>query len=200
MDLVRDEAQGEQCRRRRDGHHEREPGRFRISWQDDTTLRIEADTGTQTRLLHFAGTPPTGERQLQGFSQAKWQSPPGGRGAFGIGVTRVGNQSNTLEVATTRIRPGYLRKNGIPFSEDARLTEYFDVVRELSGQEWLVITSIVEDPKYLNEPWVTNINLKKETESVLTTPSTNTAHSTPLPLTSQHQTILRNSFLNKRDF
>lgn len=164
-DPVRDEAQGEQCKGYGATAIMREPGRFRISWQDDTTLRIEADTGTQTRLLHFAGTPPTGERQLQGFSQAKWQSPPGGRGAFGIGVTRVGNQSNTLEVATTRIRPGYLRKNGIPFSEDARLTEYFDVVREPSGQEWLVITSIVEDPKYLNEPWVTSINLKKEKDA-----------------------------------
>jgi hypothetical protein len=38
-------------------------------------------------------------------------------------------------------------------------------VREPSGQEWLVITSIVEDPKYLNEPWVTSINLKKEKDA-----------------------------------
>jgi hypothetical protein len=164
-DPARDEAQGEQCKGYGAMAIMREPGRFRISWQDDTTLKIEADSGTQSRLLHFAGSPPTGERQLQGYSQAKWQSPPGGRGAFGIGVTRVGNQSNTLEVATTRIRPGYLRKNGIPFSEDSKLTEYFDVVREPSGQEWLVITSIVEDPKYLNEPWVTSINLKKEKDA-----------------------------------
>ena len=143
----------------------REPGRFRFSWQDDTTLKIETDSGMQARLLHFTGAPPSGERQLQGYSQAKWQSPPGGRGGFGIGVVRVGNQSNTLEVATTQIRVGYLRKNGIPFSEDAKLTEYLDVVRESSGQEWVVITSIVEDPKYLNEPWVTSINLKKEIDA-----------------------------------
>lgn len=164
-DPSRDEAQGEQCKGYGAFAIMREPGRFRVSWQDDTTLKIEADSGTQTRLLHFAGAPPGGERQLQGYSQAKWQTPPGGRGAFGIGIVRVGNQSNTLEVATTQIRPGYLRKNGIPFSEDAKLTEYFDVVREPSGQEWLVITSIVEDPKYLNEPWVTSINLKKERDA-----------------------------------
>ncbi len=58
-DPVRDEAQGEQCKGYGATAIMREPGRFRISWQDDTTLRIEADTGTQTRLLHFAGTPPT---------------------------------------------------------------------------------------------------------------------------------------------
>ena len=164
-DPARDEAQGEQCKGYGAMAIMREPGRFRISWQDDTTLKIETDSGTQTRLLHFAGAPPAGERQLQGYSQAKWQAPPGGRGAFGIGIVRVGNQSNTLEVATTQIRPGYLRKNGIPFSEDAKLMEYFDVVREPSGQEWLVITSIVEDPKYLGEPWVTSINLKKEKDA-----------------------------------
>jgi hypothetical protein len=164
-DPARDEAEGEQCKGYGALAIMREPGRFRFSWQDDTTLKIETDSGMQARLLHFTGAPPSGERQLQGYSQAKWQSPPGGRGGFGIGVVRVGNQSNTLEVATTQIRVGYLRKNGIPFSEDAKLTEYLDVVRESSGQEWVVITSIVEDPKYLNEPWVTSINLKKEKDA-----------------------------------
>ncbi|MEQ1581486.1 MAG: hypothetical protein ABL964_12915 [Steroidobacteraceae bacterium] len=169
-DPARDEAQGEQCKGYGALAIMREPGRFRVSWQDDTTLKIETDSGAQTRLLHFAGAPSGGERQLQGYSQAQWQPGPGGRGpfgrgGFGIGIVRVGNQSNSLEVATSQIRPGYLRKNGIPFSEDAKLTEYFDVVREPSGQEWLVITSIVEDPKYLNEPWVTSINLKKEKDA-----------------------------------
>lgn len=164
-DPARDEAQGEQCKGYGALAIMREPGRFRFSWQDDVTLKIETDSGMQTRLLHFTGVAPSGERQWQGHSVAKWQPPPGGPGAFGIGVVRVGRKSNTLEVATTQIRPGYLRKNGIPFSEDAKLTEYFDVVREPNGQEWLVITSIVEDPKYLNEPWVTSINLKREKES-----------------------------------
>ena len=31
----------------------RMPGRLRITWQDDTTLKIETDAGSQTRLLHF---------------------------------------------------------------------------------------------------------------------------------------------------
>jgi hypothetical protein len=164
-DPARDEAQGEQCKGYGALAIMREPGRFRISWQDDNTLKIETDTGMQTRLFHFAGELPGGERQLQGYSRANWQSPPGGRTAFGIGIVRVGGKSNTLEVVTTQVRAGYLRKNGIPFSEEAQLTEYFDVVREPSGQQWIVITSIVEDPKFLNEPWVTSINLKKETDA-----------------------------------
>src|SRR5271170_3218714 len=36
----------------------RVPGRLHISWQDDTTIKVETDSGTQTRLLHFGGTPP----------------------------------------------------------------------------------------------------------------------------------------------
>src|SRR5688572_17652382 len=59
------------------------PGRLRISWQDDFTLRIESDQGQQTRLLQFAkpGAPiaaPAGTaRTLQGYSVAEWQRPGG---------------------------------------------------------------------------------------------------------------------------
>jgi hypothetical protein len=56
-DPAKDEAAGEQCRAYGAGGIMRLPGRLRISWQDDTTLKVEADTGTQTRLLRF-GTPP----------------------------------------------------------------------------------------------------------------------------------------------
>lgn len=167
-DPARDEADGGQCRAYGAPAIMREPGRFRISWQDDETLKIETDSGQQTRLLHFgvetvpAGTAPT----PQGYSLASWEPPPGGVPTFGLGVgARTGTRSNTLKVVTTNVSPGYLRKNGIPFSANVKITEYFDRFSEPDGQEWFMITSVVEDPVYLNYPWITSPNFKKEKET-----------------------------------
>jgi hypothetical protein len=33
------------------------PGRLHISWENDTTLRIDVDAGTQTRWLDFGPVP-----------------------------------------------------------------------------------------------------------------------------------------------
>ena len=48
-----DAASGNQCKAFGAGGIMRQPGRLRISWQDDQTLKLEFDAGTQTRLLHF---------------------------------------------------------------------------------------------------------------------------------------------------
>ena len=147
----------------------REPGRLRISWQDDTTIKIETDAGQQTRLFHFGGNAAqaTGEPGWQGYSVARWEAPPRAVQGNGIGLglgPRAGTQDRTLEVVTTRIRPGYLRKNGLPFSANATVTEYFDMFQEPGGQDWFVVTTIVNDPQYLNGPWVTTSHFKKETD------------------------------------
>jgi hypothetical protein len=63
---------------------------------------------------------------------------------------------------TTRIRPGYLRKNGIPFSANASVTEYYDLFKNPDGTDWFTVTTIVEDPQYLRGPWVTTTDFKKE--------------------------------------
>jgi hypothetical protein len=167
-DPAKDEAAGEQCKGYGAMAIMREPGRVRITWQDDNTLKIETDAGQQTRILHFgvkappAGTPAT----LQGYSIAEWEGPPGGRPVgLAIGVQRAGRTSNTLKVTTTNIKPGYLRKNGIPFGEGAKLTEYFDKFEEPDGTEWFVITTLAEDPVYLNAPWLTTLNFKKEKDA-----------------------------------
>lgn len=167
-DPAKDEAAGEQCKGYGAMAIMREPGRVRITWQDDNTLKIETDAGQQTRVLHFgqkappAGTPAT----LQGYSIAEWEGPPGGRPiGLAIGVQRGGRVSNTLKVTTTNIKPGYLRKNGIPFGEGAKLTEYFDKFEEPDGTEWFVITTLAEDPVYLNAPWLTTLNFKKEKDA-----------------------------------
>ena len=128
----------------------RVPGRLRIAWEDDTTLKIETDAGQQTRLLHFdqAEKPPA-VRTWQGHSVAEWERilEPGG---LGVSLQQRPPRVGSLKVVTTNLRPGYLRKNGVPYSEDTSVTEYFD--RESSyGTEWMTVFTIVDDPKYLSQ-------------------------------------------------
>jgi hypothetical protein len=136
-----------------------------ITWQDDTTLRIDTDAGQQTRLLHFGPKPVAlPQPSWQGYSAAQWEQPLRGSGApeAGLGAIRVGTQGRSLEVVTTELRPGYYRKNGPPYSANAVLKEYFDLSHERNGDTWFVVTTIVEDPQYLVEPFVTSTNFKKE--------------------------------------
>jgi len=143
----------------------RVPGRLHISWQDDTTIKVETDSGTQTRLLHFGGTPPaTGAPEWQGYSVASWEGVPmGGRGGRGNAAAgRAGEDPRGyLKVITTHMRPGYLRRNGIPYGANASVEEYFDRFTEPNGDNWLVLTAIVTDPQYLTQPYVTHAQFKK---------------------------------------
>ena len=140
-----DEAAGNQCKAFGAANIMRVPGRFHITWQDATTLRIEADAGTQTRVLRFAPSAAPAERSWQGHSIASWD---------------VAGRS--LKVVTTSMRAGYLRWNGVPYSENATLTEHFDLAPHGEGGQLLVITAIVEDPQYLQRPFVVSSHFKKE--------------------------------------
>ena len=154
-DPAKDEAADEQCKSYGAPGLMRVPGRLNIAWQDDQTLKIEADAGQQTRLLHFDST-ESGAGTWQGYSKAMWEMVPAGRG-----VTPVGS----LKVVTTRLSPGYLRKNGVPYSANATLTEYFDRVNEPGGTAYLVITTTVEDPAYLAQPFLTSSHYRKQPDS-----------------------------------
>jgi hypothetical protein len=144
----------------------RVPGRLHVTWQDNTTLKIETDAGQQTRMFHFDGQPPRGTApSWQGYSSAKWE---GGLSAvnppvfFGLGVaSRLGARSRSLEVTTTELRAGYLRKNGVPYSEKTVLKEYYDVFSEPNADTWLMVMTVVEDPTYLAIPFVTTSHFKK---------------------------------------
>ena len=157
-DPAADESSNQQCKVYGAASVMRLPGRLRISWADDNTLKIETDAGTQTRLLRFGGPAASGERTWQGQSRAIWQIPEAaGRGGR-AGTVRSGQ----LKAVTTHMLAGYLRTNGVPYSENAVLTEYFVRVTAPNGDEWLVVTSMVDDPRYLNEPFVTSSHFKKE--------------------------------------
>jgi hypothetical protein len=162
---AKDESAGEQCKAYGAAAIMRRPGRLHITWQDDTTLRIETDEGSQTRLLHFDGKPPANAApSWQGYSVANWERPPRGPGtpAPGLGAVRQGLQGRALEVVTAGLRPGYLRKNGAPYSANALVREFYDLFTEQNGDTWFVVTTVVEDPTYLTEPFVTSSNFKKQ--------------------------------------
>jgi hypothetical protein len=128
------------------------PGRLHITWQDADTLRIDTDAGTQTRLFRFTSRPPSpGARGTwQGESSARWERVAGPDGG------------GSLRVVTTNMRAGYLRKNGVPYSERATVSEHFDIAPLPDGGELLLVTIIVEDPVYLNAPYVVSPHFKKE--------------------------------------
>ena len=69
-----------------------------------------------------------------------------------------------MKSVTTQLRPGYLRKNGVPYSASTVFTEYWDLQTETNGDQYLVDTNIVNDPVYLQSPWITAIHFKKEPE------------------------------------
>jgi hypothetical protein len=164
-DPAKDEEAGLQCKAYGAPAIMRVPGRLRISWQDDNTLKVETDAGTQTRLFHFTGQArQEAKPSWQGYSEAKWETGTSGGGLnLGLG-TRPGGRSRSLHVVTTQLRPGYLRKNGVPYSDKTTVTEYFDRFTEPTGEEWFTVTTIVEDPVYLYIPFVTTTDFKKEAD------------------------------------
>jgi hypothetical protein len=145
-----DERAGNQCKSYGAGAIMNVPGRLHITWQDADTLRIDTDAGTQTRLLRFTprASPATVRPTWQGESMAQWEHVTGGGGS--------------LRVVTTNMRAGYLRKNGVPYSERATVTEHFDLSPLPDNGTLLLVTTIIEDPVFLNAQYVTSPHFKKE--------------------------------------
>lgn len=182
-DAAKDLAQGKQCMAYGAPAIMRQPGRVHITWENENTLKLEMDAGTQTRLFTFgAARSSPGEPTLQGRSVALWQSPqitrfytskisaqdpntPGFSGQTPQGTRPQDTRKlgGSLKVVTTHLKPGYLRNNGVPFSDDAVLTEYYDLHRD-DEQEYLVITTVVEDPRYLYVPWVVSNHFRREAD------------------------------------
>jgi hypothetical protein len=170
-DPAKDVAGGEQCRAYGAAGIMRMPVRLHVTWQDDNTLKVDIDNGTQTRLLHFdASAKPPSTPEWQGFSLAKWESTAEGQGQAPFAGGQAGGQnalggnalSGSLRITTTNMRAGYLRRNGVPYSANALLTEFLDRTSEPNGDSWLVLTSVVEDSQYLQIPLVLTTHYKRE--------------------------------------
>ncbi len=156
-----DAANGEACRAYGAAGIMRMPTRARISWADDDTLRLETDAGQQLRLFEFGDAMEApGEPSWQGNSHAAWnrsqnvdvsQNPQPGGGS--------------MTVTTTNMRPGYLFRNGAPYSGDAVLTEYFHRHDDTpTGDQWFTVVVVLSDPTYLAERYVTSYHFKREAD------------------------------------
>jgi hypothetical protein len=194
-----DNAAGNQCKAFGVGGIMRQPGRLRISWQDPSTLKLEFDAGTQTRLLTFdrAAQPGT-EKTWQGFARGEWEGPGIGRGPEappGPGAGPAGppvpggggrglrggppprdvaaiQRGGSLKVVTTNFKAGYLRKNGVPYSEQATITEYIHrLPTHPNGDDWLNVVTVVEDPRYLAQPFYTSTNFRREPDATKFAPT-----------------------------
>jgi hypothetical protein len=137
----------------------RMPGRIRISWENETTLKVETDAGQQTRLFYFDASQKAGAPSLQGHSVASWERAVG-RGGAPVPVSWA-----PLKVVTRNLTAGWLRKNGVPYSADAVVTEYFLFHNDPDAGERLTVTTIVEDPAYLLQPFITSSDFKKEPDN-----------------------------------
>jgi hypothetical protein len=116
-----------------------------------------------------------GPATWQGDSAARWDLAPDpaavrnavffagglGTGPDGAGVVAPG-KFGSLHVVTTKLRAGYLRWNGVPYSDGARMTEDYDFRTEDDGTEWFTVTTTVEDPTYLSAPFITSTDFRKE--------------------------------------
>ena len=174
-DPAKDEAAGEQCKSYGAPALLREPEHLHFTWQDDQTLRLDTDAGTQTRVFHFGNwKAPAGPPTLEGDSTAVWEFP-GGRGprpdpnaeflnlpVLGAAQAAPPQGRGSLKVTTTHLKAGYLRKNGVPYSENAQLTENYDMIREHNGDVMLVVTIVTTDPQYLREPFIISSHFKKQ--------------------------------------
>ena len=153
-DPARDEAAGQRCKAYGAPGVMRGPTRLRITWLDENTLKLETDYGTQTRLLRFRAPSGSPAPSLQGSTVAQW--------VLAAGSDRSGARYGSMKSVTTRLLPGYLRKNGVPYSANTVFTEYWDVHKESNGDQYLVDTNVVTDPANLQNPWITAIHFKKE--------------------------------------
>ena len=90
--------------------------------------------GKDTRLPLWGGDEPRDRRDGQG-----------GPVQDSTGKLVVANaqrkEADYLKVVTTRMRPGYLQKNGVPYSGNALLEEYFDTFTDpYTHSTWLAVT------------------------------------------------------------
>jgi hypothetical protein len=156
----------------------RAPGRVHITWENDSTLRIDTEAGNQTRRIPLGlatATPQAGATpSWQGTSVARWDGPPdvidvlrtGGfdRLDSGMGAAARRMVWTPLKVVTTNLRAGWLRANGVPYSAQAVVTEHFMRFAVPEAGEWLSVRTVIDDPAYLVQPFMTSTNFKREAD------------------------------------
>jgi len=163
-DPAADTAAGQACKAYGAGGIMRIPTRLHITWDKEDVLQIDTDAGKQTRMLKFGSAQDeAGAGTLQGISKARWILEREGR--FGPVI------NGSLEVNTSKLAPGYMRRNGVPYSDQATIREYYELLSGPNDSEYLVVISVLEDPVYLTQTVLTSTNFKKEANGRKWSPS-----------------------------
>ncbi len=162
-DPTKDQAAGDACKAYGVGGILRMPGRIHIDWDGDEALKVESDAGTQSRLLAFGQARGQGG-DWQGVSVASWDRATAPLSGFSIGGG-AGPTGSSLKVVTTKAKPGYLTRNGIPYGANATFTEYWDLQQVPGGDTLLVVTVEVVDPEFLSSPYWYSVHFKKQTDA-----------------------------------
>jgi len=165
------ETADDRCKAYGAGNIMRVPTRLHITWDNENMLKVETDAGQQTRRFSFGQRPAIASASasdggLQGVSVSTWEYA-GGRGPREGGPVPKAQ----LKVVTTGMRPGYLQRNGVPYSGNASVTEYFSRDDESNGDAYLIVTTIVEDPQYLNTRYARSSHFKREADGSKWKPS-----------------------------
>ena len=133
-------------------------------------------------VAEWLGIPPQGNpfgalvAPSQEASAARGAAAAGApAGAGGAPAGRAGPPAppparGSLKVVTTNLRPGYLRKNGVPYSDRAVVTEYYDRF-SMFGYDYLQVETVVTDPTYLTTPFVVSNQFKREPDDSKWNPS-----------------------------
>lgn len=126
-----------QCQPHIGPHMTRAPFPLRISTvrdpetQELTAIKIYFKFMEQTQTIWMDGRPhpsPFARHTWQGFSTGKWNK-------------------DTLVVTTTHLKRGWLRRNGVPESDEATATDHW-----MRHGNYLTHTTFIVDPVYLTEP------------------------------------------------
>jgi hypothetical protein len=114
---------------------------------------------------------------MQGYSFAMWELPyrlnanqwqrgNAGRNGGGAGLNGSGGDieqpGGYMSVLTTNLTPGWLRRNGVPYSARTRMIERFTTFQDPTGANWINVVTEVNDPEYLNTPFLTTADFRKE--------------------------------------
>lgn len=140
----------------------RMPTRVHVTWASPTTLKIESDWGEQTRLLHFDAADQPGDPTAQGDSRAQWVLPEPLVTGLGFFAPTPAKSGGKLKVITDHLSSGWLRRNGVPYSNKTVVTEFFQVFTDPVNRRWFDVTTKVVDPQYLMAPFITSSDFRRE--------------------------------------
>lgn len=157
-DPAKDAAAGNQCKAFGPGGIMRLPLRIRVSWADDKTLKLESEAGDQTRLYSIAPVPRNAPLAVTPLEPGSAQAPS----LQGTTIARW--NATTLEAVTNNTTGGYVRRNGVPYSPNALIREYWNVHTDF-GQQYLSVTTVVRDPANFRQDFVTGSSFKKVADS-----------------------------------